>query len=74
MVNIIGPANITGNYKLAGLDKALKISGFHLHLYKKSETRPGRKMGHYTVMADSVTEAIANALLIKDWLKIESNN
>jgi hypothetical protein len=25
-------------------------------------------------MADSVTEAIANALLIKDWLKIESNN
>jgi len=72
MVNLIGPANITGNYKLAGLDKALKIGGFYLHLYKKNETRPGRKMGHYTVMADSVTEAISNALLIKDWLKIES--
>ncbi len=30
-----------------------------LHLYGKSEARPGRKMGHVCVMADSTKEAIA---------------
>ena len=30
-----------------------------LHLYGKSEARPGRKMGHVCVMADSTTEALA---------------
>ncbi len=30
-----------------------------LHLYGKSEARPGRKMGHVCVMADSVDEALA---------------
>ncbi len=30
-----------------------------LHLYGKSEARPGRKMGHVCVMADSTAEALA---------------
>jgi 5-(carboxyamino)imidazole ribonucleotide synthase len=30
-----------------------------LHLYGKSEARPGRKMGHVCVMADSTPEALA---------------
>ncbi len=34
----------------------LALPGAHLHLYGKSEARPGRKMGHLTVTAaDSVT-------------------
>ena len=70
MVNIIGPDDITGNYKLEGLEKAMQIPGFYLHLYKKNETRPGRKMGHYTVLADTVDEAIKKALEIKETLKI----
>ncbi len=72
MVNIIGPENIKGDYKLEGLSRALQIPGFYLHLYKKNETRPGRKMGHYTVIADTPDEAIKNAMEIKDTLKIIS--
>lgn len=72
MVNIIGPDNITGDYKLEGLEKAMQIPGFYLHLYKKNETRPGRKMGHYTVLASTVDEAIKKALEIKETLKITS--
>ena len=70
MVNIIGPENNNGDYKLEGLDKAMLTPGFYLHLYKKNETRPGRKMGHYTLLADTVEEAIKKALEIKSILKI----
>jgi len=34
----------------------LALPGAHLHLYGKSEARPGRKMGHLTITAaDSAT-------------------
>ncbi len=37
---------------------ALGVPGVRLHLYGKSEARPGRKMGHLTALADSVSEAV----------------
>lgn len=72
MVNIIGPEGIHGNYKMDGLDKAMQIPGFYLHLYKKNETRPGRKMGHYTVLSDTLEQAIIGALEIKEIIKISA--
>ena len=33
----------------------------HLHLYGKAEPRPGRKMGHFTVLADTADEAYQTA-------------
>jgi len=38
---------------------ALAVPGVRLHLYGKSEARPGRKMGHLTALADSVGEAVS---------------
>ncbi|MGN2390495.1 5-(carboxyamino)imidazole ribonucleotide synthase [Pelomicrobium sp. G1] len=40
-----------------------------LHLYGKREARPRRKMGHYTVLADSVEAALSTALAIKERLE-----
>lgn len=40
----------------------LALPGVHLHLYGKTEARPGRKMGHLTVTAPSAAEAVAVAL------------
>lgn len=40
---------------------ALAIPGAHLHLYGKAEARAGRKMGHLTLTAPTVDEALANA-------------
>jgi 5-(carboxyamino)imidazole ribonucleotide synthase len=37
--------------------KLLALPGLRLHLYGKSEARPGRKMGHYTVLSYSVDRA-----------------
>lgn len=36
-----------------------------LHLYGKHEARPGRKMGHYTVLAETPEEALSKALAIR---------
>lgn len=34
--------------------EALKATGGHLHLYGKLDSRPGRKMGHYTLLGDEL--------------------
>lgn len=39
-----------------------------LHLYGKRDARPGRKMGHFTVLAPTVDQALAEALDIKSSL------
>ena len=40
-----------------------------LHLYGKKEPRPGRKMGHLTVLAATPDEALEAALAAKERLK-----
>jgi len=39
-----------------------------LHLYGKSEARPGRKMGHVNIMSASLDAALESASKIKDYL------
>lgn len=39
----------------------LAVPGTHLHLYGKAVARPGRKMGHATVVADDLGVALARA-------------
>ncbi|MFO7580084.1 5-(carboxyamino)imidazole ribonucleotide synthase [Nitrosomonas halophila] len=40
-----------------------------LHLYGKREARPGRKMGHFTVLAATADEALSHAQAIKHALQ-----
>jgi 5-(carboxyamino)imidazole ribonucleotide synthase len=49
MINIIGEHGET--------DRILELPYAHLHLYNKGE-RPGRKLGHVTVLADSYEELV----------------
>ena len=37
------------------------LPGTHLHLYGKAAARPGRKMGHVTVVSDDFEFALAEA-------------
>ncbi|BBL72521.1 5-(carboxyamino)imidazole ribonucleotide synthase [Methylogaea oryzae] len=43
-----------------------------LHLYGKQEARVGRKMGHYTVLGETVEEALTDALAIRAQLLPDS--
>jgi 5-(carboxyamino)imidazole ribonucleotide synthase len=38
------------------------VPGVRLHLYGKTEPRPGRKMGHLTALAASADEAVARVV------------
>lgn len=49
-------------------DVLMQAPNTRLHLYGKKAARPGRKMGHYSVMADSADEALIQAEALKDTL------
>ncbi|CCX12877.1 Similar to Phosphoribosylaminoimidazole carboxylase; acc. no. Q92210 [Pyronema omphalodes CBS 100304] len=51
MLNLLGPSTL----KIAR--EALSVKGATVHLYGKGEAKPGRKMGHLTVIAGSMSEA-----------------
>ncbi len=61
MINLLGTEGKEGKAKVLGLDKALALKGTHVHIYGKSTTKPRRKMGHITVCASIVNEAIITA-------------
>jgi 5-(carboxyamino)imidazole ribonucleotide synthase len=44
-----------------------------LHLYGKHEARPGRKMGHYTVLGSDAEDALDKALAIRAKLSPDFN-
>ncbi|WP_083331303.1 5-(carboxyamino)imidazole ribonucleotide synthase [Nitrosomonas eutropha] len=62
MINILG--DLWQNDEPAW-DQILRHSQAKLHLYGKREAKPGRKMGHFTVLADSTEEAFLQAQHIR---------
>ena len=72
---LLGPAvmvNLLGDLWCAGeappWDQVLRHPRAKLYLYGKREARPGRKMGHYTYLGESVEDALSQALAIQDAL------
>ena len=55
MLNLLGGVESDSHLQMA--KDALSIPGVRLHLYGKGEARPGRKMGHVTVIAGTMKEA-----------------
>ncbi|MDR1849815.1 MAG: 5-(carboxyamino)imidazole ribonucleotide synthase [Zoogloeaceae bacterium] len=64
MVNLLGDCWFDRDGKILAPDwNALySIPNLALHLYGKREARPGRKMGHFTVIGDSVCDILPTAL------------
>jgi 5-(carboxyamino)imidazole ribonucleotide synthase len=54
MHNLLGDLWANGTPDWSGL---LALPGLRLHLYGKSEPRPGRKMGHYCVLSPTLDQA-----------------
>ena len=59
MINLLGKGH--GDGAPLGLKEALAIDGAHVHVYGKSASRPGRKMGHVTAVGSSAEEATDRA-------------
>jgi len=69
IVNIIGAEGHTGNVFYEGLDEVLKMDNVFVHLYGKTQTKPGRKMGHVTIISNDYQDLTHKANKIKHTLK-----
>ena len=65
LVNIIGTEGHSGPVRYEGINEVLSIENAFVHLYGKEETRPGRKMGHVTILSREKQELIHQANKIK---------
>lgn len=65
MVNIIGADGYSGKVQYEGLEEVLKIEDAFVHLYGKKETRPGRKMGHVTILSKEKQELLHQSNKVK---------
>jgi len=69
MVNLLGESD--GAAKITGLyDAYRKYPNVKIHFYGKPTSKTGRKMGHYTVVADTLDEAVDTAMKLKEIVKI----
>lgn len=72
MVNIIGSDGYTGLAHYEGLPDVLAIDNTFVHLYGKQHTKPGRKMGHVTILSAEKTDLVYKAHKIKQLLSVIS--
>jgi len=72
IVNLIGSDGHSGEASYEGIDEVLKMENVFLHLYGKKETRPGRKMGHATILSPDKSDLVYKAKAIKQKLQITS--
>lgn len=65
MINLIGSHPYQGNAVYEGLDEVLKMENAFVHIYGKKETRPGRKMGHVTILSREKQDLLHKANKVK---------
>ena len=70
MMNILGIPNYSGEYSFKGIDKAFAIPGLKLHFYGKKITKPQRKLGHFTITAENIEEALSSAKRVRNLLRV----
>jgi 5-(carboxyamino)imidazole ribonucleotide synthase len=70
MVNLVGAEGHTGNVIYDGIEEILAMPGVTPHIYGKKQTRPFRKMGHVTVIADDIETARGLAEEVKGKIKV----
>lgn len=72
MINLLGEDGFTGSVLVVGQDEALAEKGVYIHLYGKKITKPFRKMGHVTILSETVEGLKEKAQRIKELIKIKS--
>jgi 5-(carboxyamino)imidazole ribonucleotide synthase len=70
IVNVLGAEGHSGKAVYKGLNEVLKMDNAFVHLYGKQQTKPGRKMGHVTILSNERQELTPQAMKIKEMLKV----
>lgn len=70
MVNLIGEEGSSGDAVIENFEHLMEIPSSYLHWYAKIETRPGRKMGHITLLDDDVERLRKNVEKVNQTIKV----
>ena len=70
MLNLVGAEGFSGKVIYEGMEDVLKLPKTYVHLYGKTETKPGRKMGHINVLADSREELMEKLVKVKAMVRV----
>jgi len=73
IVNLIGEECFTGKPVYDGLEEVLKMPNTFVHIYGKKDTKPGRKMGHVTILSKDYADLTYKANKIKHTLKVKAS-
>lgn len=74
LVNLVGPEGHSGTAVYVGLDQVLAMDNVFVHIYGKKETRPGRKMGHITILSREKQELLHKVNQISNILSVRSTD
>jgi 5-(carboxyamino)imidazole ribonucleotide synthase len=72
IVNLLGAEGFSGEAAYDGLEEVLKMDNVFVHLYGKKQTKPGRKMGHVTILHTDKQDLVYKAHKIKNTLRVIS--
>ena len=72
MVNLLGEPGFNGIAQYKGIEHALSITGVFPFIYGKKYTKPYRKMGHVTILEDTIEALKIKADYIKKIIKVEA--
>lgn len=73
MINLLGEEGHSGEAHYLGIEEVMKWPGVYVHLYGKKMTKPFRKMGHVTITAEHLQEAIQLSKKVQRTLKVISS-
>lgn len=66
MINLVGHKDYQGPVIYEGIDTISALENVYVHLYGKTTTKPGRKMGHVSVIGSNKDEVIDKIKTIKN--------
>jgi 5-(carboxyamino)imidazole ribonucleotide synthase len=72
MVNVLGAEGYEGPVLYEGIRECMAIDGVNIHLYGKKITKPYRKMGHVTIVSDSIESALEKAEIVQKLICVKS--
>ena len=72
MLNLVGAEGYSGKVIYEGMEDVLRLPETYVHLYGKTETKPGRKMGHVTILGKDKHDLVRKAHQVKRTLKVIS--
>ncbi len=72
MLNLLGEDGYSGKTKYLGLNEVLEMEGVFPHFYGKTTTKPKRKMGHLTIIGNTLEEVFEKRNQVGTILKVVS--